>query len=90
MIIVKIGENTKPFHANMLRKYVSREKSEDIERMSDDVVQGLQLVSDDQNSQLCSEDTMLCTFQAAESWSDVSICPQLRDVQHVETIRLLE
>ena len=40
---IQIGENTKTFHANMLRKYVSREKNED-KRMNVDVVQGLQLV----------------------------------------------
>ena len=54
---IQIGENTKTVHANMLRKYVSREKSED-KRMNDDVVQGLQLVSEDQDSQLGSEDPM--------------------------------
>ena len=35
---IQIGENTKIFHANMLRKYVCRENSED-KRMNDDVVQ---------------------------------------------------
>ena len=66
MTIVQSGENTKTFHANMLRKYVSRENSEDRERMSDDVMQGLQLVSEYQNSQLGSEDTMFCTLEAAD------------------------
>ena len=82
-------KNTKTFHANMLRKYVSREKNED-KRMNDDVVQGLQLVSEDQDSQLGSEDTMYCPLEATESWTDVSICPQLTEVQQVETRRLLE
>ena len=36
---IQIGENTKTFHANLLRKYVSREKSED-KIMKYDVVQG--------------------------------------------------
>ena len=86
---IQIGENTKTFHANMLRKYVSRENSED-KRMNDDVVQRLQLVSEYQDSQLGSEDTMFCPLEATESWTDVSICPQLTDVQQVETRRLLE
>ena len=86
---IQIGENTKTFHANILRKYVSREKSED-KRMNDDVVQGLQLVSEDQNSQLGSEDTMFCPLEATESCTDVSICPQLTAVQQEETRRLLE
>ena len=86
---IQIGENTKTFHANMLRKYVSTENSED-KRMNDDVVQGLQLLSEDQDSQLGSEDTMFCALEATESWTDVSICPQLTDVQQVETRRLLE
>ena len=67
---IQIGENTKTFHANMLRKYVSREKSED-KIMNDDVVQGLQLVSEDQDSQLGSEDTMFCPLEATESWTEV-------------------
>ena len=86
---IQMGEHTKTFHANMLRKYVSREKNED-NRMNDDVVQGLQLVSEDQDSQLGSEDAMFCPLEATESWTDVSICPQLTDVQQVETIHLLE
>ena len=45
------------FHANTLRKYVFREKNED-KIMKDDVVEGLQLVSEDQYSQLGSEDPM--------------------------------
>ena len=82
--------NTKIFHTNMLRKYVSRAKSED-NRMKDDVVQGLQLVSEDQDSQCGSEYTMFCPFEATEAWTDGSICPQLTAVQQLlETIRLLE
>ena len=86
---IQIGENTKTFHANMLRKYVSREKSED-KRMNDDVVQGLQLVSEDQDSQLGSEDTMFCPLEATESWTDISVCRQLTAVQQEETRRVLE
>ena len=59
--LIQIGENTKTFHANMLRKYVSRENCED-KIMNDDVVQELQLVSGDQDSQLGSEDTMFCAL----------------------------
>ena len=77
---IQIGENTNTFHANMLRKYVSREKSED-KRMNDYVVQASQLVSEDQDSQLGSEDTMFCPLEATESWTDVSIWPQLTAVQ---------
>ena len=33
---------------------------------------------------------MFCPLDATESWTDVSICPQLTDVQQVETRRLLE
>ena len=58
--------------------------------MNDDVVQGLQLVSEDQYSQLGSEDARFCPLEATESWTDVSICPQLTDVQQVETRHLLE
>ena len=29
-------------------------------------------------------------MEATESWTDVSICPQLTDVQHIEARRLLE
>ena len=47
-------KKSKPFHANTLRKYVSREKNED-KRMNCDAVQGLQLVNEDQDSQLGSE-----------------------------------
>ena len=79
---IQIGENTKTFHANMLRKYVSIEKNED-KRMNDDVVQGLQLVSEDQDCQLGSEDAMFCSLEATELWTDVSIGPQLTDVQQV-------
>ena len=86
---IQIGENTKTFHANMLRKYVRRENSEN-KRMNDDVVQGLQLVSEDQYSQLGSEDAMFCPLEATESWSDVSICSKLTDIQQEETRRLLE
>ena len=86
---IQIGENTKTFHANMFRKNVNKEKSEN-KRMNDDVVQGLQMVSEDQDSQLGSEDTMFCPLEATESWTDVSICRQLTDVQQVETRRLLE
>ena len=50
-----------------LRKYVSRENSEN-KRMNDDVVQGLQLVSEDQDSQLGGEDVLLCPLEATESW----------------------
>ena len=82
-------KKSKTFHANTVRKYVSREKNED-KRLKDDVVKGLQLVSEDQDSQLGSEDTMFCPLEATESWTDVSICLQLTDVQKVETIRLLE
>ena len=63
---IQICENIKTFHANMLRKYVSRENSED-KLMNDDVVQGLQLVREDQDSQLGSEDTMFCPLEATES-----------------------
>ena len=73
----------------MSRRYVSREKSED-KIMKDDVVQGLQLVSEDKDSQFGSEDNMFCPLEATESWTDVSICPQLADVQQVETRHLLE
>ena len=86
---IQIGENTNTFHANMLRKYVSRENSDD-KRINDDVVQGLQLVREDQDSQLGSEYTMFCSLEATESWTDVSMCTQLTDVQQVETRRLLE
>ena len=82
-------KKSKTFHANTVRKYVSREKNED-RRLKYDVVEGLQLVSEDQDSQLGSEDTMVCPLEATESWTDVSICPQLTDVQQVETRRLLE
>ena len=82
-------KKSKTFHANTVRKYVSREKNED-KILKDDVVEGLQLVSEDQDSQLGSEDTMICPLEATESWTDVSICPQLTDVQQVETRRLLE
>ena len=85
---IQIGENTNTFHADMLRKYVSRENSED-KRMNDGVVQLLQLVCEYQYSQLGSEDTMCCPLEATESWTDVSICPQFTDVQQVEKIRLL-
>ena len=82
-------QKSKTFHANTVPKYVSREKNED-KRLKDDVVEGLQLVSEDQYSQLGSEDTIFCPLEATESWTDVSICPQLTEVQQVETIRLLE
>ena len=51
------------------RAYVSGEKSED-KRMNNDV-EGLQLVSEDQDIQLGSDDTVLCPLEATESWSDV-------------------
>ena len=82
-------KKSKTFHANTLRKCVSSEKNED-KRMKDDVVEGLQLVSEDQDSQLDSEDTMFCPLEATESCTDVSICPQLTAVQQEETIHLLE
>ena len=82
-------KKSKTFHANTVRKYVSREKNED-KRLKDDVVEGLQLVSEDQDSQLGSEDAMFCPLEATESWTDVSIGPQLTDVQQVETRHLLE
>ena len=69
--------------------YVSGEKSED-KRTNDDVVQGLQLVSEDQDNQLGSEDAMFCPLEATESWSDVSICSKLTDIQQEEARRLLE
>ena len=64
---------------------MSREHSEN-KRMNDDVVQGLQLVSEYQDSQLGSEDAMFCPLEATESWSDVSICSKLTDIQQEETI----
>ena len=82
-------KKSKTFHANTVRKYVSREKNED-KRLKDDVVEGLQLVSEDQDNQLGSGDAMFCPLEATESWTDLSICPQLTDVQQVETIHLLE
>ena len=82
-------KKSKTFHANTVRKYVSREKNED-KRLKDDVVEGLQLVSEDQDSQLGSEDAMFCPLEATESWTDVSIGPQLTDVQQLETRHLLE
>ena len=82
-------KKSKTFHANTVRKYVSREKNED-KRLKDDVVEGLQLVSEDQDSHLGSEDAMFCPLEATESWTDVSIGPQLTDVQQVETRHLLE
>ena len=82
-------KKTKTFHANTVRKYVSREKNED-KRLKDDVVEGLQLVSEYQDSHLGSEDAMFCPLEATESWTDVSIGPQLTDVQHLETRHLLE
>ena len=53
-------------------------------------MQGLQLVSEDQDSQLGGEDAMFCPLEATESWSDVSICSNLTDIQQEETRRLLE
>ena len=85
----KTQKKSKTFHANTVRKYVSREKNGD-KRMKDDVVEGLQLVSEDQDSQLGSEDAMFCPLEATESWTDVSIGPQLTDVQQLETRHLLE
>ena len=82
-------KKSKTFHANTVRKYVSREKNED-KILKDDVVEGLQLVSEDQDSQLGSEDAMFCPLEATESWTDVSIGPQLTYVQQVETRHLLE
>ena len=82
-------KKSKTFHANTVRKYVSREKNED-NRLKDDVVEGLQLVSEDQDSHLGSEDAMFCPLEATESWTDVSIGPQLTDVQQLETRHLLE
>ena len=82
-------KKSKTFHANTVRKYVSREKNED-KRLKDDVVEGLQLVSEYQDNQLGSGDAMFCPLEATESWTDVSIGPQLTDVQQVETIHLLE
>ena len=58
--------------------------------MKYDVVEGLQLVSEDQDSQLGSEYTMFCPLEATESWTGVSVCPQLTAVQQEETRRLLE
>ena len=82
-------KKSKTFHANAVRKYVRRETNED-KILKDDVVEGLQLVSEDQDSQLGSEDAMFCPLEATESWTDVSIGPQLTDVQQVETRHLLE
>ena len=82
-------KKSKTFHANTVRKYVSREKNED-KRLKDDVVEGLQLASEDQDSHLGSEDAMVCPLEATESWTDVSIGPQLTDVQQLETRHLLE
>ena len=62
---IQIGENTKTFHANMLRNYLSREKSEN-KIMNDNVVQRLQMVSEYKYSQLGSEDTMFCPLEATE------------------------
>ena len=82
-------KKSKTFHANTTRKYVSRVKNGD-KLMKYDVVEGLLLVSEYQYSQLGSEYTMFCPFEATESWTDVSICPQLTAVQQEEARRLLE
>ena len=88
---LQIGEGVKTFYANMLRKYIARgEQGADQKETDQKAMQTMQMISEDDDSQLGSEDGVVCPLEANETWKDVYVCPSLTEVQKTEARQLIE